>query len=80
VKVKLSKWGNSLAVRIPSSVAEEAELHEGVSVDIETIGDGGLRLTPLRSAPTIDELVEGITDENKHDETDWGEPVGNEVW
>lgn len=80
MKVKLSKWGNSLAVRIPSSVAEEAELHEGVSVDIGMIGDGALRLTRLRSAPTIDELVEGISEENKHDETDWGEPVGNEAW
>jgi antitoxin MazE len=80
VKVKLSRWGNSLAVRIPSSVAQEAELHEGVSVDIETISDGGLRLTPIRSAPTIDELVAGITDENRHDEADWGEPVGNEAW
>jgi antitoxin MazE len=29
---------------------------------------------------TLDELVERITPENRHDETDWGEPEGREVW
>jgi len=80
VKVKLSRWGNSLAVRIPSPIAEKAELHEGVSVDIEAVGDGVLRLTPLKHAPSIDELVAEITDENRHEEADWGSPVGNEAW
>ena len=80
IKVKLSKWGDSLAVRIPSSVAEEAELREGASVDIAAVSDGGIRLTPLTNSPTIEELVAGITDGNQHDEIDWGVPVGNEAW
>ena len=80
MKVKLSKWGNSLAVRIPSPIADEAELQEGSSVDIAAIPDGGIRLTPLRSSPTIEELVAEITDGNRHDEIDWGEPAGNEAW
>ena len=29
---------------------------------------------------TLDELVAGITPENRHEEIDWGPPVGNEVW
>jgi antitoxin MazE len=80
MKVKLARWGNSLAVRIPSPVAEEAQLREGISVDITAVPDGGLRLTPLRGSLTIEELVAEITDDNRHDETDWGEPVGNEAW
>ena len=28
----------------------------------------------------LDELVEAITLENRHDETDWGAPVGRELW
>jgi antitoxin MazE len=80
MKVKMSRWGNSLAVRIPSAVVQKAELHEGVCFDIEMIGDGGLRLMPLRMAPTLDELVARITEQNKHDESDLGEPVGDEAW
>jgi antitoxin component of MazEF toxin-antitoxin module len=30
--------------------------------------------------PTLEELVARINDENRHPETDWGEPVGEEVW
>jgi hypothetical protein len=30
--------------------------------------------------PTLEELVARITDENRHSETDWGEPVGEELW
>jgi antitoxin component of MazEF toxin-antitoxin module len=29
---------------------------------------------------TLDELVAGITPENRHGEIDWGPRVGNEVW
>jgi antitoxin MazE len=78
--VKLSKWGNSLAVRIPATIAEEAGLQEGATVDMETVGDGVLRLTPLRRALTIDVLAAKITEENRHEEADWGRPVGNEAW
>jgi hypothetical protein len=36
---------------------------------------------PLPAAkPTLEELVARITDDNRHPETDWGEPVGEEVW
>lgn len=80
MKVKLSRWGNSLAVRIPSPIAKEAELRVGTSVDITAVPDGGLRLTPIRRSPTIEKLVAEITDDNRHDERDWGEPVGNESW
>jgi len=32
--VRVSKWGNSLAVRLPASVVEALELHEGDEIDI----------------------------------------------
>ena len=35
-------------------------------------------ITALTSQETLEELVAGITDDNRHDETDWGEPVGKE--
>jgi antitoxin MazE len=80
MKVKLARWGNSLAVRIPSPIADEAHLREGTSIEIAATPDGEIRLTPLKTALTIEELVAGITEHNRHDETDFGEPVGNEVW
>jgi antitoxin component of MazEF toxin-antitoxin module len=39
-------------------------------------------VAPLRISFTcsLDELLQQIAPENLHSETDWGDPVGNEVW
>jgi antitoxin MazE len=40
VTVKVAKWGNSLAVRIPASVAEALELKEGDDVQVHVAEKG----------------------------------------
>ncbi len=42
----ISKWGNSLAVRIPAEVARELALKEGAVVECETTSTGTLELIP----------------------------------
>ncbi|MET1110053.1 MAG: AbrB/MazE/SpoVT family DNA-binding domain-containing protein [Allosphingosinicella sp.] len=42
--MKIAKWGNSLAVRIPKDVAEALGLSEGDEVEIEAGRVGVLRL------------------------------------
>jgi len=32
--MQVSKWGNSLAIRIPKSVVEALELHEGDDIEV----------------------------------------------
>lgn len=36
--MKVAKWGNSLAIRIPASVAEALELKEGDDVTVHVAG------------------------------------------
>lgn len=73
-----SKWGNSLAVRIPSGLAKELDVFAGKAADIQ-VRDGSLVVTPVeRPVYTLDELLEGMTAENLHDEISTGRPVGNE--
>lgn len=36
--MQVSKWGNSLAVRLPKAVVEALELKEGDSIDIQVAG------------------------------------------
>lgn len=73
---ELSRWGHSLAVRIPKPVAEQARLCEGDRVDLSVSEDGRIVLTPARRTFTLDRLVQRITPENRHPEVDWGRPVG----
>ena len=79
-KAQMSKWGNSLAVRIPKKVAEEANLREGDSLILEVESTGTIALKAEHAVPTLKELVSRITKENAHSEVDWGGPVGNEQW
>ncbi len=76
----VSKWGNSLAVRIPRTVAIDAGLHLGSALKMEVDGDR-LILTPVRvPRTTLDALLERVTDDNTHSAIETGAPIGNEAW
>jgi antitoxin MazE len=72
-------WGNSQALRIPRPFLEALHLNEGDEVEM-MVEDGRLSIRPLAPKLTLESLVAAITPENRHKETDWGKPVGNEVW
>jgi antitoxin MazE len=76
----VSKWGNSLAVRIPLAIARQASLSEGDCVTLALDGEGGIVLRPARKRYELSELVVRITSRNRHRETEWGEPRGGESW
>ncbi len=76
---QLARWGNSLALRLPKSVAMEANVGEGDTVEV-TVKDGAIVISRAPCRYTLEELLEGVTDENRHPETDWGPPVGREEW
>ncbi len=78
-QVQLVRWGNSLAVRIPKNVADEARLAEGDKLVLQVESPGNVAIKAIER-PTLDQLLERITPENLHKEIDWGKPVGNEAW
>lgn len=54
MRVKVQKWGNSLALRIPKAFAEEAEVSEGGVVDL-SVEDGNLiMVVPWAGKPDHD--------------------------
>ncbi len=79
MRTQVSKWGNSLGVRIPKAIAKEAGLSEGATVEVKVSGRN-LVVAPARREYRLEELVAGITAKNRHAETDWGHSVGNEGW
>jgi len=76
-KTQVSKWGNSLAVRIPRALAEQAGVEEGVEVEIAA--EEG-RLVLKRSRYTLRTLLKRITPANLHGEIAAGAPTGREAW
>ena len=77
--MRVARWGNSLAVRLPRMVAEQAQLQEGAEIDI-AVTNGCVTIRRRPRAYSLDELVEKVTPNNRHNETDWGKPQGAEVW
>jgi len=76
----ISKWGNSLAVRIPATFAQTVGLEEGSVVEVK-VRAGRLIIVPADSHRyDLRELVSQITPENSHELIDWGKPVGKETW
>lgn len=76
---KVQMWGNSLAVRIPKAIAENINIEAGTSVDFSLSG-GSLVLTPnTKPKYSLEQLLNGITDDNLHGETSTGVAVGKEI-
>ena len=79
-QTRVTKWGNSLAVRIPLAIARQASITEGDSMTLVLDNKGGIVLKPSRRKYELAELVARITPKNRHRETDWGKPEGKESW
>lgn len=81
--VEFLKWGNSLALRVPKAFAESIGASEGKQAEM-TVKDGTLVIkvskAKRRRRYILRELIDAITEENRHSEINWGAPVGNEVW
>jgi antitoxin MazE len=79
MRVTVKKWGNSASVRIPAAIMDAAKVRLDQAVDIRE-ERGRIVIEPVRrTAFKLDDLVAGITDENRHGEIDFGKPVGSET-
>ncbi len=79
MQTKVQKWGNSLALRIPKSCALDSHMVEGTVVEVSVRG-GELVVVPVVEREyTLEELLAGVTDENRHADVDFGPPVGKEL-
>jgi antitoxin MazE len=77
---KIQKWGNSLAIRLPKNIVDQSNLKEGSEITIIP-SNKDIRIKPLlRKNPSLKDLVEGITDNNRHKEISFGKRVGKETW
>lgn len=52
--MQVSKWGNSLAVRLPASVVEALHLREGDDIDIHVVG---ARAFEIKKSPGARDLL-----------------------
>lgn len=79
MQVIIKKWGNSAAVRIPSSVMEASHLQLDETVDVRE-EDGRIVIVRMRPHEyQLADLLQDITNENLHAEVHFGAPLGREA-
>ena len=79
MRTNIKKWGNSAAVRIPSSIMQAARLKLDETVDVRE-QDGQIVIKPIRSGKVdLAQLLAGITPANLHGGIEFGDPIGKEL-
>jgi antitoxin MazE len=77
---RVVKWGNSLAIRIPRSVASEVRLEEGAAVDVR-VEDNAMVVRKTEDARVdLAGLLRKVTKTNVHGEVSTGRRKGREAW
>jgi antitoxin MazE len=66
MRVHVRKWGNSLALRIPKSFAEEASLREESVVDIKVINGKLVVSSVPEPEVTLEKLLADVNERNLH--------------
>jgi antitoxin MazE len=80
MRTAVKKWGNSAAVRIPTSVMQSARIDLDDVVDVRE-ESGRIVIEPVRQKTyDLRKLLKGITSKNKHDAVEFGPAMGKEVW
>jgi antitoxin MazE len=74
--IRVQKWGNNLAVRIPKASASQSHLVQSSMVENRRI----IFLPVPQPEATLAQLLEGVTPSNLHDEILTGAPDGRETW
>lgn len=55
--MKVAKWGNSLAIRLPAAVVEALGLKEGDEIDVRVSKESALELA---NKPTLEEMDDAL--------------------
>ncbi len=69
MRTQISRWGNSLAVRLPRPIADSAGFGEGTFVELDVV-NGEVRLSVARPVYSLESLLAGITADNIPDSFD----------
>lgn len=78
--VRVQKWRNSLAVRLPKPLVEDAEVKEGTVLNL-AVSEGKVVATPVeKKKQSLKQLLAKITRKNFHTEVDSGPSIGREIW
>jgi antitoxin MazE len=77
MRARVSRWGNSLAIRLPQAAVKSLNVREGEQIELAIRGDR-VELRSARPRYRLEELIGQITPDNQPEPIDVP-PVGEEL-
>jgi antitoxin MazE len=75
----LSRWGNSLAIRLPTNILEKTNFQEGDQLDVRVSRSGRITLEAVVKSPDFGVLYDAITPENRYESVTVSGELGREA-
>ena len=80
MRATISKWGNSLALRIPGAYSRELGLGEATTVEMRVVKSSLIIKPKATQKPELKKLLARINEKNLHTAIETGAAVGKEIW
>jgi len=80
METRVQRWGNSLALRIPKPLADEAGLKDNSPVKLSLRNRKLIVVPVVKPAISLKHLLAKVTEKNLHREVDTGPAMGAEEW
>lgn len=77
MRARVSKWGNSLAIRLPKAAADSLRVKDGEAVELAIEGDA-LTIRSAKPRYRLADLLAGITSKNRPEAVEFP-PAGEEL-
>ena len=78
MEARISKWGNSLGIRLPQTLTKDCGLNDGDTVDISN--QSKTIIIRKTHKYVLRDLLGKIKPGNLHEEVSFGDSVGTETW
>lgn len=80
MEAKIQKWGNSVGIRIPSSILKSLNIKTNDILNIEQEEDKIVIRIPKKKKISLEERFKNYHGENLSKDFSWDDPMGEEIW
>ena len=80
MEARLQRWGNSIGVRIPSSILKDLKLKVNDIIEFKQEDDKIIISVKKNNKISLKERFDTYEGPNLVSEFEWDEPVGRELW
>lgn len=81
MEAKIQKWGNSVGIRIPSSILKSLNIKTNdILNNIEQEEDKIVIRIPKKKKISLEERFNNYHGENLSKDFSWDDPMGEEIW